>query len=175
MSKLLDMYEPNGADLLSTFVEGLKANVQALKATYPVGRMYISTSNISPAEFIGGTTWKAVGSGRVLVTAGFNEFMYSGDTRIELDGRDAGMEGGSPRHTHLTPMGFDGSQLYGLMGNDLEGNSGVPIYNSAKKDHQHGVYSSVSNFDDNSVRVAYTRENTSYPPYYTVYIWERVA
>ncbi len=44
----------------------LNAKVDAL---YPVGSIYISTSSVSPANFIGGT-WEALDDGRVLIGAG---------------------------------------------------------------------------------------------------------
>ena len=44
----------------------LNAKVDAL---YPVGSIYISTSSVSPASFIGGT-WEALDDGRVLIGAG---------------------------------------------------------------------------------------------------------
>ena len=44
----------------------LTAKVNAL---YPVGSIYISTSDVSPATFIGGT-WEALDDGRVLIGAG---------------------------------------------------------------------------------------------------------
>ena len=71
-------------------------------------------------------------------------------------------------------MGYDDNNIYCLMAN-TGGEVRVPIYNSALKYHQAGItaWKDLNKFGDNTVRVAYTRENTSYPPYYTVFMWER--
>ena len=80
------------------------------------------------------------------------------------------------RHTHLTAVGFDSNNVYFLMDN-VGGEVRVPVYGSALKYHQAGItiYKDLNNFGDSTVRVAYTRENSNYPPYYTVFMWERVG
>lgn len=167
--KLLDMYEPKGSDLLSTFVDGLAANVRAIKAAFPVGCFYISTDPTSPQEILGGR-WRAVGPGRVLMTAGFSDYWFDGDRMVVEDGQKAGVEGGQSRHSHLTSMGFDGNLAYCLLEN------GNPIFNSAVRGDCMGFNIQKSyDISHTQVRVAYTREQSSRPPYLTCYMWERVG
>ena len=42
-------------------------NVGTLRAIYPVGAIYISTTNTNPADLFGFGTWQAFGAGRTLV------------------------------------------------------------------------------------------------------------
>lgn len=169
MPKLLEMYEPKGSDLLSAFVEGLASNIRAIKEAYPVGYIWISTDKTSPQEIVGGH-WKAIGSGRVLMTAGFTDYWFDGDRRVTEDGTKSGYEGGQSRHSHLTSMGFDGNLAYCLLEN------GNPIFNSAVRGDCMGFNIEKSwNITHTQVRVAYTREQSSRPPYYTVYMWERTS
>lgn len=174
--KIIDMPEFKGSDLISVDVEAMAAMSRAVKRLYGVGKIFVSTNATSPADFIGGE-WKKIGGGRVLVTAGFTNSRWDGDTEVreDSDAARAGEQGGAARHTHLTPVGFDSNNIYFLMA-DVSGEYRVPIFNSAVKYHQAGitVWKDLNNFTDSSVRVAYTRENTSYPPYYTVFMWERV-
>lgn len=171
--KLLSLYKPQGSHLLSAFVTGLKENFDAIEAAFPVGYIWISTSETSPANVVGGQ-WKPIGAGRVLVACATQDnFNWYGDEMNTEPLTKPKQVGGQARHTHLTPMGFDGVNVYGLFPSPT---NKVPAYNSVQKDHQAGVVSAVGeSFTDRTIRYAYTRENSNYPPYYTVYMWERTS
>lgn len=167
--KLLDMYEPTGADFLVDFVKGMAGNVRALKAAYPVGIVLPFTSDFDPNKVIGGR-WARVPNGTVLMEPGFSDQWWYGDEYHAIDYDKTRMTGGQERHTHLTAMGFDGNLMYCLAQN------GNPIYNSAVKDNCHGFNVQKSyDITGTQVRVAYTRENSSRPPFYTCYLWERIS
>ena len=178
---LTNPYIPRGSDLLSTFVEGMKENAQAFAKAYPVGSIWISVDKTSPQNIIGGQ-WTAIGEGRVLVTVGVDNFYWDGDTKVEQkDNGKSGQTGGTKRHTHLNSMGFDGGQAYFRL------NDGNPYYNSAMQNNatcitlpieiQKGSEKEVHGYyvTGRQVRLAYTRENSNYPPYFTVYMWRRTA
>lgn len=81
-----------------------KAYVDALMLViYPVGSIYINTSDTNPGTFLGGT-WAAFGAGRVPV--GFS----SGETEFDADEETGGAktvtltEAQIPSHTH--PLGL---------------------------------------------------------------------
>lgn len=173
--KILDMPEFKGSDLIATDVQAMAEMSAALKRRWGVGAIYMNTDPTSPQEFIGGR-WKAIGAGRVLVTPGFSNFRWDGDQQVQESPNAGGQEGGSMRHTHLTPVGYDDNSVYFLMQN-VGGEVRVPAYNSVVQYHQAGltVWKDLNKFYDGPVRTAYTRENTNYPPYYTVYMWERIG
>lgn len=64
------------ADLnaLSHFKDKMKAEI--LDETYPVGSIYISTTNTNPSTFFGGT-WVAFGTGKTLVGYDTNDNDFS--------------------------------------------------------------------------------------------------
>ena len=70
------------------------AFINILEIVYPVGSIYISTANVSPAENIGGT-WTQI-SGATLGFAGSNGFAesanYGGSLKISIEQ--------IPAHTH---------------------------------------------------------------------------
>jgi hypothetical protein len=84
-------------------IDALKTSSLSFDTIYPVGSIYISTSNTNPSSLFGGT-WKSYGTGRTLIGAGSN-----GTTSYT-----AGSEGGNvsgtvtlentnlPDHTHTT-------------------------------------------------------------------------
>ena len=56
-----------GPDALKAYFTFMKT--QLLESIYPVGTIYTSVQNVSPAVFLGGT-WQALNEGRVLIGAG---------------------------------------------------------------------------------------------------------
>ena len=69
-------------------------------AAWPVGSIFISAVATNPADLLGGGTWEAFGTGRVLVgiDAGQTEF----DTLLETGGSKTQtlVEANLPSHTH---------------------------------------------------------------------------
>lgn len=120
---------------------------------YPVGSVYISVNNTSPATLFGGT-WEQI-QDQFLLSAGST--YTAGDT------------GGSATHKHVLPIGFDNTSLYGYGDSNY-----FPVYGS-------GVYSNVKristaiNKDTGAVRVGSSDSASSLPPYLVVYMWKRTA
>lgn len=120
---------------------------------YPVGSVYISVNNTSPATLFGGT-WEQI-QDQFLLSAGST--YTAGDT------------GGSATHKHVLPIGFDDTSLYGYGDSNY-----FPVYGS-------GVYSNVKristaiNKDTGAVRVGSSDSASSLPPYLVVYMWKRTA
>ena len=56
-----------GPEALKAYFDFMKT--QLLDSIYPVGTIYTSVQNVSPASFLGGT-WEALNEGRVLIGAG---------------------------------------------------------------------------------------------------------
>ena len=118
-----------------------------LSKIYPIGSIYISTNNASPASLLGGT-WEKIR----------DKFLLS-----ESDTISAGSTGGEathtltvdemPSHTHNTPVK---SGSYITM--DGSGNTWVPIYNN-----DYVGYTGSGQAHNNM------------PPYLAVYMWKRTA
>ena len=99
----------SGADQLKIVFENVFAKIEGqiqdlsaslLNRLYPVGTIYESVANVSPAEFLGGT-WTVWGSGRVPV--GVN----TADGNFSTAGREGGAaahmltQAQMPSHTHI--------------------------------------------------------------------------
>lgn len=77
-----------GNESLNAIKDWLKAEMlSSIQALYPIGSIYMSTANVSPATFIGGE-WEALDEGRVLIGAG--------------SAHPAGETGGEETHRLLT-------------------------------------------------------------------------
>lgn len=83
------------------------AALNAVKAAFPVGAVYITTTNTNPGTFISGTTWARIALGRTLI----------GEGTLGSDTYAAGATGGAatvtlttnqiPAHTHGGWTGYD--------------------------------------------------------------------
>lgn len=85
-----------------------KKELDILNLAYPIGYVYISLENISPAVFLGGT-WESIDSGRILISAGTTYVSGSngGNSSISItvDGSVAGHSltlGELPSHSHAS-------------------------------------------------------------------------
>lgn len=80
-----------------------------LDAIYPIGSIFINTTNTNPSTFLGGT-WESFGSGRTLV--GLDTSQTEFDTLEETGGSKY-----LQKHSHDTQIHSGGSQgLVGFMG-----------------------------------------------------------
>ena len=139
---------------------------------YPVGAIYMSVNNISPAILFGGT-WERI-KDRFLLAAG--------------DDYTAGSTGGEAEHTHTygIQMGgcyydttWEGDANSGLMTYDSSNNATLKtdktnIITAAATVNGGNTASSTSknlNHYRTTANVSYT---SNMPPYLTVYMWKRV-
>lgn len=125
---------------------------------YGVGAIYISTTNTSPASFLGGT-WEAIGAGRVLVGAG--------------SGYTAGVTGGEethtltiaemPKHAHCLDVPFS-NLLTTSIGEGLDvPNVTSNAWASPAYQYNHATMSKVGG----------NAAHNNMPPYLVVYMWQR--
>lgn len=123
-------------------------------AIYPVGSLYISVNNVSPATLFGGT-WKRI-QDRFLLAASST---YAGGTT-----------GGSTYHQHTSPTGYNSeNKLLGISYKQGKTNANVNG-EVATLGQAVGVASGDYNWTlpktDNAMHM---------PPYLAVYMWERTA
>lgn len=147
----------------------------------PVGSLYYSTNNTSPASLFGGS-WERYAQGRVMVSASDTDTDFS-----------VGKTGGSKTHDHV--YGIVHGYNYGmaiLRSNDVNPNAGVidyritngnrirtqgyPPIRSIRASYADPVSGSFSN---KSLELFQSEGDTStastLQPYVVVYIWRRTA
>lgn len=144
-----------------------------LDMVYPVGSIYMSVNNASPATFLGGT-WEKIE----------DKFLLSSGTAL------AGSTGGSATHTHS--YGVAAPVYYGaVVGADAEA-LGTVNYNadntwSTKYRTTYRGYSGTKTTNNNlststkqttpseNISVSNTSYSSSLPPYLAVNMWQRTA
>lgn len=140
-------------------------------AVYPVGSIYMSTVDASPASFIGGT-WERL-KDRFLLGAG--------------DGYTAGATGGSNTHAHTHDMWAD---IY-IIGDGTEHrDNGIMLMKgkthntTAKFDYYLKDNNSLHRVDNTNANAWYRHgtnvdgtigDTNHLPPYLAVYMWQRIA
>lgn len=141
-----------------------------LDTYYPVGRIYLSSENVSPASFMGGS-WERIE----------DVFLLCAGTTYA-----AGSTGGSRYHTHLYGVRY--SPYYGVACGNSENMLLCKDY--PNDNYIESVVTSHTSINsvNNSLTNGQTQKTTSsrysegvssstshMPPYRAVYAWERVA
>lgn len=135
---------------------------EVLLAVHPVGSIFLSTDGAEPAELYGGT-WEQIKDAFLLA---------AGDTYA------AGSTGGSANHNHSIGDMF--ASLY-YMGDYVDYNySGNTAWSPNYKNTSPGgtsvtETSGITYYGGATVYGSPTKEANNLPPYYSVYIWRRVA
>lgn len=124
-------------------------NVSILNLVYPIGSIYMSVANVSPATFIGGT-WEALNEGRVLI--GANSTYKAGSTGGEFthtlsvkempshDHTWSGTTSSNGSHGHTASSNSTGAHTHSLGGR-------VHAFNGSDADNaSHLGYKNVHNF-----------------------------
>ena len=156
---ILEGYQPDGTIEYTAFAESTK--LALLNLIYPIGSIYMSVDDISPASQFGGT-WERL-KDRFLLGAG--------------DAYSAGSTGGESEHK-LTqdemPKHFHSGYLLGMGGTGT-----TPAYYAALNqsaytyDYERGVSGVLE------VAIAASKggnqPHNNMPPYLAVYMWKRIA
>ena len=131
-----------------------------LDSVYPVGSIYISVSDVSPAKFLGGT-WKEFAKGRTIVGIDID----STNTRFKKPRATGGLEtvkltrDQMPRHNHYITMSVSTGAIQ-----DTNAFTNIGIKSESGP---------VNYGDTSDVGSGLAHENM--PPYIVVYMWERVS
>lgn len=147
-----------------------KALNKVILDRYPVGSIYISTSDSNPGELFGGT-WERYAEGKTLVGVDESDSDYQ---TVEQTGGSKNatlVTNNLPAHSHtFTPSGTVSSTF-----------TGSSVTTSSAGSHTHSVTASgtvKSTFSGKSgttSTVGQGEEFSTMAPYITVYMWERVA
>ena len=159
-----------------------------LNFAYPIGTIYESTNNVSPATFLGGT-WEEYGSDRVLVGRGPDHSTGStgGNRYISLSASNL------PEHSHEMPSLNSGTIVMDHIHEVTVNLSAMDVEHERSEDLYHWTKSnSLSSIDqDGKIWTAGSSikcsiDNSTYPtgsgrsfnieqPYVTIYRWRRTA
>jgi len=178
-------YDEKGApDGVATLDSGGQVPASQLLNAFPIGAVYITAGNTSPAGFLGGT-WSQIAAGRVLLGVG----------TLGSDTYAAGEEGGEARHalteaengshSHPFTTNPDGAHVHTLGGTTYSSDGGSdpkavqaygtgttfvssPMSISAESAGTHS-HTGTSNSSGSST----PHENRQ--PYLAVYYWQRTA
>ena len=118
-----------GPEALKAYFDFMKT--QLLESIYPVGTIYTSVQNVSPASFLGGT-WEALNEGRVLIGAGTAH--PAGETGGEENHSLSTAE--MPSHNHSASTASAGSHSHSGSISGTTGSGGS---------HSHSVSGSITN------------------------------
>ena len=158
---------------------------QAKLDAHPVGSIYESTSDQSPADLFGGT-WEAMDPGRVLVSAGTastGTVYKAGDKGGEEKHQLTESENGP--HAHSANCSTNGAHTHSLMFSwqSEAGSSKAPVYLQDKGDgsgsagrSSNGV--SVEGNHEHKITIASSGEgkpHNNMQPYDVIYRWRRTA
>lgn len=159
-------------DAIGESIDGLPT----FNTIYPVGSIYMSMTDTSPASLFGGT-WERIGVGRTLLSAGGDENAVSDTNTYTGMGNYTGVKtyfpvdekGGEiwhtltvaemPSHKHTITTKF--KKAYGQSGSTRE------LY------HAQGEYSLTSMATASDTGGGGQHNNL--PPYLAVYMWKRIA
>lgn len=193
MQKVFDLlsWKKTTTDTTIPALQSTDANLQAaieqlsaslLDKIYPVGSVYMSFTNKSPAEFLGGT-WEALADGRVLLSAGADYLVNSiggfttSTANISVNAHTL-TEAEIPSHRHILERPRWYSSKIDTSDKTINSSEGTiywsggattsPSYNGA-----HNIYTTGSS-GAHTHGVTITEHNNM-QPYRAVYMWRRTA
>lgn len=173
----------NGAGAVSSVLgvtpdENGECNITArlLQMVYPVGSIYMSVNNVSPATFIGGT-WELI-QGKFLLSAG--DGYTAGDTGGEASHTLTAAESGQKAVTTATDGAHKHPLLMKYRSSGVGGGNVAYFHGDGDK--------SYDGFSTGSISQEYTgahshsisgsnatNAHNNMPPYLVVYVWKRTA
>lgn len=135
---------------------------------YPVGAIYLSATNVSPATLFGGT-WKRIAQGRTLFGADDTDYV-AGNT----------IEAGLPNITGSFQLRHPSGNYTGVYENTDGALTGIPNGGDQKWTYGYSGTSASKNIDKVEFNAAnsdsiYGNSSTVQPPALVVYIWQRTA
>lgn len=176
---------------------GANGNVNIIDKVYPVGSIYMSVVNNSPANFIGGT-WVALNEGRVLI--GANSTYTAGKTGGEFthkitvaelpEHNHSASTASAGAHTHTASANSTGDHahnyvcyktaeaVYNVGGGSHIMNVGSTLATTSAGTHSHTVTIASADAHTHTVTVNNTGSGSAMnnmQPYLAVYMWKRTA
>lgn len=158
---------------LSEKLDQIEARRTDLDSIYPVGSIYISTSSVNPAEFLGGT-WFPIGEGRTLVGVGDSTDANGAPGHFEN-----GQTGGEyehlitleqmPNHTHsYSSKGRSLNVQYLTNVNAFYSGGATVVWKVTESEGAEGTEAT-----DATGEAGLNQPMSQMMPYLTVHMWER--
>lgn len=135
----------------------LNLGIDLLNLIYPIGSIYMSVNSTNPSAIFGGE-WQKIAKGRTLV--GVDEAQTEFNTVRKI--------GGDKSHRHLSPIRWS-NQNPNVMG--VTNGQGTV---TGLSDTIFGPNSVTSRTDTNLIGY-YTNYGSNLSPFFTCYMWERIA
>lgn len=168
-AEIKEKLSQDAAGNLQNQINALKSEQsQLLQRVYPIGSFYISESTVSPATLFGFGRWEKI-EDRFLIGASKNTPIKS--------------QGGSATHTHGQRDGRNGN-LAAAIG-AVNGNVNAIGYKATNDTNVSalgnasfvvsGASQGFAGWNHFTAVVGQTAEATTWPPYYAVNIWRRIA
>lgn len=175
--------------------QSYNGNITHQNNVYPIGSIYTSVNEASPASFFGGT-WERI-QGKFLLSAtdgsvqqemdnlGWNRSGSNYHYWVDANGNRqnisvVGNSSGNVRHLHTLSSGYAciGQEYY--RGNKLayvrSSRSSYPVYNRYQCDVSNGTEVTTESWDIKPTALDGSTDNgASVPPYLVVYMWKRIA
>ena len=167
LNKLVDI------NRLKEFKEKLVVDLTAesiLSMVYPVGSVYISVNDVSPAAFLGGT-WEKISQGRVLQGAANGQ---AAGTAVEAGLPAAYMPDGGFESIGLVNDNWTNQYTSGCFGVGIRNGFAYGTDGGYGSDWRLGSYA-YGLIDRTITGNCYGKSNTVQPPALLVNIWKRTA
>lgn len=167
-------------------LDSFKNNIEILNLVYPIGSIYMSTNNVSPSTFIGGT-WEALDEGRVLIGAGasYPAGSVGGEETHTLTADE------TPSHNHTrgtmnitgysdkfdSNSGWDSNlEVNGAFYvSDLGSRGKVTNDSSGSYDWVRFGFDASRSWTGSTSTVGSDQPHNNMQPYLSVYMWKRTA
>ncbi len=135
---------------------------KVLDRIQPVGSLYFSTNNESPASLFGGS-WERYAQGRVMVSASDTDTDFS-----------AGKTGGNKVHSHWLPMGME-EFVNGVFSVTWRWRNDGGTERRGTAPGKHDLYFPSSRSPHSNGTEQRSYDDSSLQPYVAVYVWRRKA
>ena len=128
----------------------------------PVGSLYYSTNDTSPASLFGGT-WERYAEGCVMVSASDTDSDFA-----------FGKTGGSKMHSHWLPLGME-ELTNGNLSVTWTHHDGGGLLRRGTSPGRHDIYGPVLRSPSSNGTEERCYEEKALMPYISVYIWRRIG
>ena len=147
---------------------------QLLNLAYPIGSIYMSTNNVSPQSFLGGS-WESWGSGRVPVGVNSSDSDFSTVEKTGGEKSHTLTKSEMPKHNHNSVDGKSGAawnisaglvKAPGTLQYETDSGSGCYVITKTQ------IISGVTCYTDNA---GGDTAHNNLQPYITCYMWKRIS